>query len=181
MIRVHRRQRERERLIEERIHGVPLPLCSESAAVRHRTTGCRVPRRPGARHPPCRGRLRPATGECLGRVITRGYSTGSTQPLTPAGLARRCPHLNRRIAAHPGVRAAALELESHREPSLGRADRFSPHAASSSPPGDGAGLTSRVPLRMLPLQIVTRREIRARFGMRRTTMGGEQCSGSCCH
>ena len=56
-------RREQEQLTEERIHEVPLPACSGSAAVRHRTSRCRVPRRAGTRHPPRRGRPRSATGD----------------------------------------------------------------------------------------------------------------------
>ena len=53
----------------------------------------------------------------------------------PTGLARRCACPHRRTAAHPGARAAALELESRPETRPGRIGALLPHAPSPTPPG----------------------------------------------
>ena len=47
---------------------------------------------------------------------------------------RRCAGPHRRVAAHPGARVVALELESRPRQGPGRIGRPSPHAPSSTPP-----------------------------------------------
>ena len=113
--------------------------------------------------------MRPSAAMAVSELTATGRSLDAHAPtmpwprwvsLVPVPV-RRCARPNRRVAAHSGPRVAALELESRAASESGRVGRFSPHAASSIPPGRGAGLVSCGPLRMLTDKLARRVGLRA--------------------
>ena len=120
-------RREQEQLTEERIHEVPLPACSGSAAVRHRTSRCRVPRRAGTRHPPRRGRPWPATGGAEDRM-------GQEPRLLHCGQA--AARIRSRAGA-PDLPVAGVDAE----PDCSRGAHGDPRRAESRPTIESIGRT----------------------------------------